>query len=172
MKKGHNIKLSFNTHTVTHSLKRIVGYYYNEYVELNDKFENMSKDEYSKMMIAKGKNAKTEKQRDKISKEYAENMKKYYSSNISRSTLSYNDQINRLDGYIGFKYEEIEEQFELPLLDFISYDLNNINEYTLAFINTCGYAFIIDATSDAFLPCSNIAFIIINDVKIPSPVGL
>ena len=109
MKKEHDIKLSFNTHTVTHNLKRIVGYYYNEYVELNDKFENMSKDEYSKMMIAKGENAKTEKQRNKIAEEYAENMKKYYSSNISRSTLSYNDQINRLDGYIGFKYEEIEE---------------------------------------------------------------
>ncbi len=101
MKKGHNIKLSFNTHTVTHSLKRIVGYYYNEYVELNDKFENMSKDEYSKMMIAKGENAKTEKQRNKIAEKYAENVKKYYSSNISRSILSYKDQVNILNGYIG-----------------------------------------------------------------------
>ena len=135
MKKEHNIKLSFNTHTVTHSLKRIVGYYYNEYVELNDKFEHMSKDEYSKMMIAKGENAKTEKQRNKIAEEYAENMKKYYSSNMSRSTLSYKDQVNILNGYIGFKYDEIEEQLNLPLLDFISYDLNNINEYIIFFIN-------------------------------------
>lgn len=135
MKKEHDIKLSFNTHTVTHSLKRIIGYYYNEYVELNDKFENMSKDEYSKMMIAKGENAKTEKQKNKIAEEYAENMKKYYSSNISRSILSYKDQVNILNGYIGFKYDEIEEQLNLPLLDFISYDLNNINEYIIFFIN-------------------------------------
>lgn len=135
MKKEHNIKLSYNANLHTHSLKRIVGYYYKEYVELNDKFENMSEDEYSKMMIAKGENAKTEKQRTKIAEEYAENMKKYYSSNISRSILSYNDQINKLNGYIAFKYDEIEEQFNLPLLDFISYDLNNINEYIVFFIN-------------------------------------
>lgn len=135
MKKEHNIKLSYNANIHTHSLKRIVGYYYKEYVELDKTFENMSEDEYSKMMIAKVENAKTEKQRNKIAEEYAENYKKYYSSNISRSTLSYKDQVNKLDGYIGFKYEEIEEQYELPLLDFISYDLNNVNEYIIFFIN-------------------------------------
>lgn len=135
MKKEHNIKLSFNTSTVTHSLKRIIGYYYKEYIELNDKFENMSEDEYSKMMITKGENAKTEKQRTKIAEEYAENIQKYYHSNKYRSILSYNDQVNKLDGYIAFKYDEIEKQFNLPLLDFISYDLNNINEYIIFFIN-------------------------------------
>lgn len=135
MKKEHNIKLSYNANIHTHSLKRIVGYYYEEYQELNNKFENMTEDEYSKMMISKGEKAKSEKERDKIAQEYAENMKKYYSSNNSRSILSYNNQINKLKGYIGFKYEEIEEQFNLPLLDFISYDLNNINEYVVFFIN-------------------------------------
>ena len=68
-----------------------MGYYYKEYVELNDKFENMSEDEYSKMMIAKGEKAKTEKERNKIAKEYAENAKKYYSNNKKRSILSFND---------------------------------------------------------------------------------
>ena len=72
MKKEHKITLSVNPITITHSLKRIVGYYYKEYLELNDKFENMSEDEYSKMMIAKGEKAKTEKERNKIAKEYAE----------------------------------------------------------------------------------------------------
>ena len=135
MKKEHNIKLSFNTNTLTHSLKRINGYYYKEHVELNDKFENMSEDEYSKIMFSKGENAKTEKQRTKIAEEYAENMKKYYSSNNSRLNLSYNDQVNKLNGYIAFKYDEVEEQLNLPLLDFISYDLNNVNEYIIFFIN-------------------------------------
>lgn len=135
MKKEHNIKLSFNTNTLTHSLKRIVGYYYKEYVELNDKFENISEDEYAKIMITKGENAKTEKQRAKIAEEYAENIRKYYSSNSSHSILSYNNQVNKLNGYIAFKYDEIEEQLNLPLLDFISYDLNNINEYIIFFIN-------------------------------------
>ena len=135
MKKEHNIKLSFNTNTLTHSLKHIVGYYYKEYVELNDKFENISEDEYAKIMITKGENAKTEKQRAKIAEEYAENIRKYYSSNSSYSILSYNNQVNKLNGYIAFKYDEIEEQLNLPLLDFISYDLNNINEYIIFFIN-------------------------------------
>ena len=135
MKPEHDIKLSYNASINTHSLKRIVGYYYKEFVELNDKFENMSEDEYAKLMITKGENAKTEKERKKIAEEYAENMKKYYSSSNSRSILSFKDQVNKLDGYIGFKYDEIEEQLNLPLLDFISYDLNNINEYIIFFIN-------------------------------------
>lgn len=135
MKKEHKIKLSYNANIHTHSLKRVVGYYYKEFVELNDKSENMSEDEYSKIMITKGENAKTEKQRAKIAEEYAENIKKYYSSNNDCSILSYNDQVNKLNGYISFKYDEIEEQFNLPLLDFISYDLNNINEYIIFFIN-------------------------------------
>lgn len=135
MKKEHKITLSVNPITLTHSLKRIVGYYYKEYVELNDKFENMSEDEYSKMMIAKGEKAKTEKERNKIAKEYAENAKKYYSNNKHRSILSFNDQVNKLNGYIAFKHEEIEEQYNLPLLDFISYNLNSINEYIIFFIN-------------------------------------
>ena len=142
MKKENSIILSYNANIHIHKLKRIVGYYYKEYVELNDKFENMSVDEYSKMMIAKAEKAKTGKERDKITEEYAENMKKYYSSNISRSVLTYKDQINRLDGYIGFKYEETDEKFELPLIDFISYDLNNINEYIVFFINN--YNLVID----------------------------
>lgn len=135
MKKEHNIKLSFNPYKVTHSLKRIVGYYYKEYVELDDKLEDMSEDEYAKMMIAKGDNAKTEKQRDKITAEYVENSKKYRSIAESRTILSYNDQVNKLNGYIGFKYDEIEKQYNLPLLDFVSYDLNNVNEYIVFFIN-------------------------------------
>lgn len=135
MKKEHNIKLFFNSSINTHSLRRIVGYYYEEYIELDNKFENMTEDEYSKMMFGKIEKAKTEKERNKIAEEYAKNMRKYYSSTKSYSTLSFNNQVNRLNGYIEFKLEDIENQFDLPLLDFISYDLNNINEYIIFFIN-------------------------------------
>ncbi len=135
MKKEHNIKLSFNDNLNTHSLKRIVGYYYEAYIELDNKFENMTEDDYSKIMFAKIEKAKTEKERDKIAEEYAKNMKKHYPLTKPYSTLSFNNQVNKLNGYIEFKFEDIENQFELPLLDFISYDLNNINEYIIFFIN-------------------------------------
>ena len=135
MKNEHNIKLFFNTHTLTHTLKHIVGCYYEEYVELNDKFENMTEDEYSKMMFTKIEQAKTEKARDKIAEEYAKNMKKYYPYTKPYTILDFNTQVNKLNGYIAFKSIEIEEQLNLPLLDFISCDLNNINEYILFFIN-------------------------------------
>ncbi|MBR3255807.1 MAG: hypothetical protein IKF97_06340, partial [Clostridia bacterium] len=135
MKKNYDITLSYNPNINTHTLKRIVAHYYKEYVELDDEFENMTEDEYSKMMIAKAENAKTEKERNKIAEEYAKNMKKYYPLSKPYSILNYNNQVNKLNGYIAFKYQEIEEQLELPLLDFISYDLNNINEYIVFFIN-------------------------------------
>lgn len=120
MKKEHNIKLFFNSSINTHSLRRIVGYYYEEYIELDNKFENMTEDEYSKMMFGKIEKAKTEKERNKIAEEYAKNMRKYYSSTKSYSTLSFNNQVNRLNGYIEFKLEDIENQFDLPLLDLLA----------------------------------------------------
>lgn len=135
MKKSHDIKLSYNANIKTHSLKHIVGYYYDEYIELNDKFENITEDEYTKLMISKAEHAKTEKAKDKIIKEYLENTSKYYPSQKTYSVLSFNDQVNRLNGYIEFKSENIKEQYELPLIDFISCNLNNINEYIILFIN-------------------------------------
>ena len=135
MKKNYNITLSYNPNINTHTLKHIVAHYYKEYVELDEQFENMTEDEYAKMMIAKAENAKTEKERDKITEEYVKNMKKYYPLNKPYSILNYNNQVNKLNGYIAFKYQEVEEQLELPLLDFISYDLNNVNEYIVFFIN-------------------------------------
>lgn len=135
MKKSHDIKLSYNANINTHSLKRIVGYYYDEYVELNEKFENMTEDEYTRLMFSKINRSKNEKEREKITKEYQENVNKYYPYKKPYSVLSFNDRINILNGYIEFKSEDIEEQYELPLLDFISYNLNNINEYIVFFIN-------------------------------------
>lgn len=135
MNKIHDIKLSYDSNKQTHSLKRIVAYYYDTYVELNEKFEKMTEDEYTKIMIAKGERAKSLKEKEKIAEEYSENMKKYYPFIKPYSTLSFINRVNTLNGYIKFKSETIEEQFELPLIDFISYNLNNINEYIICFIN-------------------------------------
>ena len=47
-----------------------------------------------------------------------------------------------------------------------------LSDETLALINTCGYTLMIFLISDAFCLESISALISINDVKIPSPVGL
>ena len=59
--------------------------------------------------------AKSFKEKDKIAEEYSENMKKYYPFIKPYSTLSFINRVNTLNGYIKFKSETIEEQFELPL---------------------------------------------------------
>lgn len=107
MNKIHNIKLSYDSNKQTHSLKRIVAYYYDTYVEINEKFEKMTEDEYTKIMIAKGERAKSLKEKDKIAEEYSENMKKYYPFIKPYSTLSFINRVNTLNGYIKFKSETI-----------------------------------------------------------------
>ena len=139
MKKTNDIKVAFNANLFVHSTTQIVGHYYKEYVEINEKFENLSEDEYVHMMFAKIRNAKSEKERDKLSKEYADNMQKYYPYRKKYTTLSFNDNVGALDRYILFKIDTIEQQFDLSLFDFISYDFNNLNDYYLFFINYMDY---------------------------------
>lgn len=139
MKKINDIKVAFNANLFVHSTTQIVGHYYKEYTEINEKFENLSEDEYVHMMFAKIRNAKSDKERDKLGKEYADNMQKYYPYRKKYTTLSFNDNLRALDGYILFKIDTIEQQFDLSLFDFISYDFNNLNDYYLFFINYMDY---------------------------------
>lgn len=139
MKKINDIKVAFNANLFVHSTTQIIGHYYKEYVEINEKFENLSEDEYVHMMFAKIRNAKSDKERDKLGKEYADNMQKYYPYRKKYTTLSFNDNVGALDGYILFKIDTIEQQFDLSLFDFISYDFNNLNDYYLFFINYTDY---------------------------------
>lgn len=139
MKKTNDIKVAFNANLFVHSTTQIVGHYYKEYVEINEKFENLSEDEYVHMMFAKIRNAKSDKERDKLGKEYADNMQKYYPYRKKYTSLSFNDNVGALDGYILFKIDTIEQQFDLSLFDFISYDFNNLNDYYLFFINYMDY---------------------------------
>ncbi len=139
MKKINDIKVAFNANLFVHSTTQIVGHYYKEYTEINEKFENLSEDEYVHMMFAKIRNAKSDKERDKLGKEYADNMQKYYPYRKKYTTLSFNDNVRALDGYILFKIDTIEQQFDLSLFDFISYDFNNLNDYYLFFINYMDY---------------------------------
>ena len=139
MKKTNDIKVAFNANLFVHSTTQIVGHYYKEYVEINEKFENLSEDEYVHMMFAKIRNAKSDKGREKLGKEYADNMRKYYPYRKKYTTLSSNDNVGALDGYILFKIDTIEQQFDLSLFNFISYDFNNLNDFYLFFINYMDY---------------------------------
>lgn len=139
MKKANDIKVAFNANLFVHITTQIVGHYYKEYVKINEKFENLSEDEYVHMMFAKIRNAKSDKERDKVGKEYADNMQKYYPYRKKYTTLSFNNNLGALDGYILFKSDTIEQQFDLSLFDFISYDFNNLNNYYLFFINYMDY---------------------------------
>lgn len=56
-------------------------------------------------------------------------MKKYYPYPKKYRTLSVNDDISSLDGYILFKNGTIQQQYNLSLLDFINYNFNNLNDY-------------------------------------------
>lgn len=133
MKDIPDISISFDPNLFVHTTKQIVGHYYNEYVEINENFENLTEDEYTHIMFAKANMTKSKEERDKIGKEYSENMKKYYPYKKKYRLLSVNDDISTLDGYILFKVDTIKQQYDLLLLDFISYNFNNLNDYLFVF---------------------------------------
>lgn len=139
MKNKSDLRISFNSNQFVHTTTQIVGHYYKEFIEINEEFEKMTEDEYSKMMIAKANSCKDKKERDKIANEYAENMQKYYPHIPNDSTLSFNDNVSSLTGYVLFKIETVQQQFDLSLLDFISYNFNTFNDYYLFFINYFDY---------------------------------
>jgi len=139
MENKCDLRISFNPKLFVHTTTQIVAHYYKEFAEINEEFEKMTEDEYSKMMFAKADSCKDKKERDKIANEYAENMQKYYPFRKKYRTLSFNDNINSLTGYILFKKEDVQQQFDLSLLDFISYNFNNLNDYYLFFINCFDY---------------------------------
>lgn len=139
MENKCDLRVSFNPNLFVHTTTQTVAHYYKEFVEINEDFEKMTEDEYSKMMIAKANSCKDKKERDKIANEYAENMQKYYPFKKNYRTLSFNDNINSLTGYILFKKEDVQQQFDLSLLDFISYNFNTFNDYYLFFINCFDY---------------------------------
>jgi len=134
-----DISISFDPNLFVHTTRQIVGHYYNEYVEINKNFESLTEDEYTHIMFAKANMTKSKEERDKIGKEYPENMKKYYPYKKKYRLLSVNDDISTLDGYILFKVDTIKQQYDLLLLDFISYNFNNLNDYYLFFINHFNY---------------------------------
>lgn len=139
MENKCDLRISFNSKLFVHTTTQIVAHYYKEFVDINEEFEKMTEDEYSKMMIAKANSCKDKKERDKIANEYAENMQKYYPHIPNYSVLSFNDNISSLNGYILFKKEDVQQQFDLSLLDFISYNFNTFNDYYLFFINYFDY---------------------------------
>mgnify|MGYP002593166738 CR=1 FL=1 len=139
MKDIPDISISFDPNLFVHTTRQIVGHYYNEYVEINKNFESLTEDEYTHIMFAKANMTKSKEERDKIGKEYPENMKKYYPYKKKYRLLSVNDDISTLDGYILFKVDTIKQQYDLLLLDFISYNFNNLNDYYLFFINHFNY---------------------------------
>ena len=139
MKKKYKIEIAYNPEIFVHSTKRIIACYSKEYFEVNEKYEKMSESEYIRLMQNKIGNAKTQKEKDTLYAEYLEVIEKYYPIRGKYTTLSYDEDVSKLDGYIMFKIDTVEEHFNLPVLDYISYHFNNINDYYLFFINNLNY---------------------------------
>lgn len=139
MKKKYKIEIAYNPEIFVHSTKRIIACYSKEYFEVNEKYEKMSVDEYIRLMRNKIETAKTQKEKDTLYAEYLEVIEKYYPIRGKYTTLSYDEDVSKLDGYIMFKIDTVEEHFNLPVLDYISYHFNNINDYYLFFINNLNY---------------------------------
>ena len=115
MKKTNDIKVAFNANLFVHSTTQIVGHYYKEYVEINEKFENLSEDEYVHMMFAKIRNAKSEKE----VKASIKQLEGELSKEIQKIKQEILDVLVNIEVNIDYPEYDVEENLKKKILEML-----------------------------------------------------
>lgn len=142
MERKNNIAISFDTsyfsqifiHTSGSYMSTLVNTNNNRYLaNLNDTSYNQK---FEQLIIELENNTSESKKKEILSEleTLATTQKR-----VTPVSLSFNHNVNELDGYIVFEPTTAVEHHDLSLLDFISYDFNIFNDYLLFFINFFDY---------------------------------
>lgn len=142
MERKNNISISFDTsyfsqifiHTSGSYMHSLINTNNNRYLaNLNDTSYNQR---FEQLIIELEDNTSESRKKELLSEleTLATTQKR-----VTPVSLSFNHNINKLDGYIVFEPTTAVEHYDLSLLDFISYDFNVFNDYLLFFINFFDY---------------------------------
>lgn len=142
MERKNNIAISFDTSYFSQIFIHTSGSYMHSLVNTNNNryLANLNDTSYNQrfeQLIIELENNTSESKKKEILSELetlATTQKR-----VTPVSLSFNHNVNELDGYIVFEPTTAVEHYDLSLLDFISYDFNIFNNYLLFFINFFDY---------------------------------
>ena len=142
MERKNNISISFDTSYFSQIFIHTSGSYMHSLVNTNNNrylanLNNTSYNQRFEQLIIELENNTSESKKKEILSELetlATTQKR-----VTPVSLSFNHNVNELDGYIVFEPTTSVEHSDLSLLDFISYDFNVFNDYLLFFINFFDY---------------------------------
>ena len=142
MERKNNIAISFDTSYFSQIFIHTSGSYMHSLVNKNNNryLANLNDTSYNQrfeQLIIEVENNNSESKKKEILSELetlATTQKR-----VTPVSLSFNHNVNELDGYIVFEPTTAVEHYDLSLLDFISYDFNIFNDYLLFFINFFDY---------------------------------
>ena len=142
MERKTDIRISFDVvnfsqifiHTSGAYLSRPISQNNNKYLA---NYRNVPTEEEFEMLIEKINNTSSKSKKQKL----IDYLKSIFEidQTINATPLTFNDNIENLKGYIVFESVSAIENYDLSLLDFISYNFDVFNDYLLFFINFFDY---------------------------------
>lgn len=142
MERKNKIGISFDSsyfaqvfiHTSGAYLRKPISNNNNKYLA---NLRTIPPDERFGQLVLELENASSESEREKVInklKSIAE-----IDTTVESVSLSFNDKVENLKGYIVFEPTTSVEHYDLSILDFISYNFDVFNDYLLFFINFFDY---------------------------------
>lgn len=142
MERKTDIRISFDATNFSQIFIHTSGAYLSRPISQNNNkylanYRNVPTEEEFEMLIEEINNTSSKSKKQKL----IDYLKSIFEidQTINATSLTFNDDIEKLKGYIVFEPTSAIENYDLSLLDFISYDFDVFNDYLLFFINFFDY---------------------------------
>ena len=142
MERKNEIRISFETINLSQVFIHTAGSYISTPIsKSNNKYlanlKTVPDDERFSPLVLELENASSNEERDRIINKLKAIVE--IDETVTTEPLTFNHDIESLTGYIVFEPVTAIENYDLNLLDFISYDFDVFNDYLLFFINFFDY---------------------------------
>lgn len=139
MNRNKDIKVSFDATNFSQIFIHTSGAYLSKPINPNNNkyLANYKTSEELKALVLEIHNTFSKSKREKLIKDFKAMLE--IDPTINAIPLTFNDNIEKLKGYIVFESTSAIENYDLSLLDFISYNFDVFNDYLLFFINFFDY---------------------------------
>jgi len=142
MNKKNEIKISFDTTTLSQVFIHTAGSYLSKPISTKNNnylanYRNYPSEQELKSLIIKITKTKQDAKRQILINDLKSRLD--IDRSVNAEPLTFTNNIEKLNGYIVFESISSVENYDLSLLDFISYDFDVFNDFLLFFINFFDY---------------------------------
>lgn len=142
MERKNKIGISFDSSCFSQIFIHTSGAYLSKPISKNNNkylanLRNVSPDERFGQLVLELEKVNSESEREKILNELKSITE--IDKTVESAPLTFKDNVEKLKGYIVFEPTTAVEHYDLSLIDFISYNFDEFNDYLLFFINFFDY---------------------------------